>query len=160
LHTRVPDTRFLWVGDGKLAEQWQNTIAREQLEGIISWSGWQADVLPYLLAGDLLLHVAEFEGLPFVVIEAMAAGLTCAVARDFSSEMPFFNEDNVLFIDDVADLAEKLRNPLALARVTEGGRRLVENKLSVSNMVESYEQLYVEATSRAPRSISSSSAEP
>jgi hypothetical protein len=43
------------------------------------------------------------------------------------------------------DLAEKLRNPLALARVAEGGRRLVEDTLSVSKMAESYEQLYVDA---------------
>jgi len=102
-------------------------------------------VLPYLLAGDLLLHVAEFEGLPLAVIEAMAAGLTCAVTKDLSSEVPFFNQDNVLFVDDMEDLAEKLRNPLALARVAEGGRRLVEDTLSVSKMAESYEQLYLDA---------------
>src|SRR5262249_54592041 len=85
LHAQVPSTKFLWVGDGNLAEQWQNAIAREQLDGIVSYAGWQADVRPYLLAGDLLLHVAEFEGLPFAVIEAMAAGLTCAITRNLSS---------------------------------------------------------------------------
>ena len=64
-----------------LAEEWQRAIAREKLEDVIYCAGWQADVLPYLLAGDLLLHVAEFEGLPLAVIEAMAAGLTCAVTK-------------------------------------------------------------------------------
>jgi glycosyltransferase involved in cell wall biosynthesis len=151
LHTRVRNTRFLWVGDGKLAEQWQETIMREELEDTIASAGWQADVLPYLLAGDLLLHVAEFEGLPLAVIEAMAAGLSCAVTRKFASEIPFFNEDNVLFVDDLEDLAEKLRNPSALSRVAGGGRRLVENKLSVSKMAESYEQLYLDAAGKAGR---------
>jgi glycosyltransferase involved in cell wall biosynthesis len=158
LHTRVPGTRFLWIGDGKLAEQWQEAVAREKLEGVISWAGWQVDVLPYLLAGDLLLHVGEFEGLPFAVIEAMAAGLTCAVTDDLSSEIPLFNEDNVLFADDVDDLAEKLQNPLALTRLVDGGRRLVEDELSVSKMAKSYEQLYLDAT-RATRLSSLTSAE-
>ena len=82
LHERLPATKFLWVGDGELAEEWRRAVAREKLEGVIYCAGWQIDVLPYLLASDLLLHVAEFEGLPFAVIEAMAAGLTCAVTKD------------------------------------------------------------------------------
>jgi glycosyltransferase involved in cell wall biosynthesis len=145
LHARLPETRFLWVGDGKLAEQWQKTIMGERLEGVISWSGWQPDVLPYLLAGDLLLHVAEFEGLPFAVIEAMAAGLPCALTRDFAREISFFDESNALFVDDAGELAKKLQDPPTLARVKEGACRLVENELSMSNMVESYEQLYLDA---------------
>ena len=82
LRQRIPNTRFVWVGDGDLAPVWQKTILREGLEGTVSSVGWQADVLPYLAAGDLLLHVAEFEGLPFVILEAMAAGLACALPRD------------------------------------------------------------------------------
>jgi len=148
LHKRIPNTRFVWVGDGKLTKQWEKTIKRENLDGVISCAGWQVDVLPYLLAGDLLLHVAEYEGLPFVVIEAMAAGLACAVTRDLSYEIPLFNEDNVLFADDIEDLAEKMRNPPALARVAEGGRRLIEDKLSVTKMAESYEQLYLDVIAR------------
>jgi glycosyltransferase involved in cell wall biosynthesis len=149
LHARVPSTKFLWVGDGKLAEQWQNASAREQLDGIVSYAGWQADVMPYLLAGDLLLHVAEFEGLPFAVIEAMAAGLTCAITRNLSSEIAFFSEDNVLFADDIGELTEKLRNPAALARVAEGSRRLIDDKLSVNKMAGSYEQLYLDVTNKS-----------
>jgi glycosyltransferase involved in cell wall biosynthesis len=145
LHMRIPSTKFLWVGDGKLAEQWQNMIVNEQLDGIVSCAGWQADVLPYLLAGDLLLHTAEFEGLPFVVIEAMAADLACAVTRDLASEVPFFNECNTLFIDNIDELAEKLRNRHFLVQVAEGGRHLIEHKFSVNKMVDAYEQLYVEA---------------
>jgi glycosyltransferase involved in cell wall biosynthesis len=145
LHERLPATKFLWVGDGPLADDWRRAIAREKLKDVIYCVGWQVDVLPYLLASDLLLHVAEFEGLPLAVIEAMAAGLTCAVTKNLSSEVPLFNKDNVLFADDIEDLAEQLRNPLALAPIAQGGRRLVEGALSVSKMAESYEQLYLDA---------------
>jgi glycosyltransferase involved in cell wall biosynthesis len=145
LHEWIPATKFLWVGDGELAQEWQRAILREKLEDVFYCVGWQTDVLPYLLAGDALLHVAEFEGLPLAVIEAMAASLTCAVTKDLSSEVPFFNEKNVLFADDTKGLAKKLRNPLALSRIAEGGRRLVEDTFSVSKMAESYEQLYLHA---------------
>jgi glycosyltransferase involved in cell wall biosynthesis len=160
LHERLPATKFLWVGDGELAEEWRREITRKNLENVIYYAGWQIDVLPYLLASDLLLHVAEFEGLPLAVIEAMAAGLTCAVTKDLSSEVPFFNKDNVLFADDIERLAEKMRNPLALARIAEGGRRLVEDTLSVSKMAESYEQLYLDAKRGFPISCSDESADP
>jgi glycosyltransferase involved in cell wall biosynthesis len=143
LHTDIPSIRFRWVGDGELADRWQATVSSKRLEGIASCTGWQADVLPFLLAGDLLLHVAEFEGLPFVVIEAMAAQLPCAVTRDLASEIPLFSEANVLFADDVQNLVEKLKDPPSLRRVTEGAGRLVENEFSAKKMAESYEQLYL-----------------
>src|SRR5262249_15154619 len=152
LHKRVPNARFLWIGDGNLVPQWKNAITRALLEGIISTTGWQANVLPYLLAGDLLLHAAEFEGLPLAVIEAMAAGLACAVTRDLASEMPFFNEDNVLFIDDIEHLAEQLRNPLLLANIVRGGRRLIEDKLDLNKMAESYERLYFDEARKSRHS--------
>jgi glycosyltransferase involved in cell wall biosynthesis len=142
LHACVPNSHFLWVGGGKLGDQWQEAIIRHQLEGFVSLIGWQADVLPYFAAGDLLLHVAQFEGLPFVVLEAMAAGLACAVTRELSAEIPLFNEKNVLFVDDISDLARKLENRPALVQIADAGRDLVEGELSLDEMVKSYEQLY------------------
>ena len=79
--------------------------------------GWQTDVLPYFAAGDLLLHVAEFEGLPFAVIEAMAAGLACAVTRELASEIPLFDNKTCLFVDDIDDLAAKAAKSKDLARM-------------------------------------------
>jgi glycosyltransferase involved in cell wall biosynthesis len=147
LHKRLPATKFVWVGDGLLAEEWRQAISRERLEHVICCAGWQTDVLPYLRASDVLLHLAGFEGLPLAVIEAMAAGLGCAITKDLTVEVPFFTTKNVLIADDVQSLAETLRNPAALACVAEAGRRLVEDALSVEKMAESYEQLYLEATS-------------
>jgi glycosyltransferase involved in cell wall biosynthesis len=145
LHRRLPTARFIWVGDGDLAEEWRRAILEERLDHVIHCVGWQADVLPYLVAADLMLHVAQFEGLPFAVIEAMAAQVPCAISKELASEIPFFNSSNTLFIDDVDDLAQSLRNPHALAEVAAGGHDLIESLLSVRKMAESYEQLYLDA---------------
>lgn len=148
IHEHFPAAKFLWVGDGKLSAQWDEWVAQENLGGVISRVCWQPDILPFLFAGDLLLHVAEYEGLPFAIAEAMAAGLPCAVTHNFAAEVPIFNQENVLFLDDAQALASRLRDSEALSKIAAGGRRLVEKKLSVSAMVDAYERLYLEAIRR------------
>ena len=145
LHQRVRSARFLWIGDGKLIEEWHKTVAREQIGDVVSCAGWQRDVLPYLAAGDLLLHVAAFEGFPFAVIEAMAAQLACCVMRELSREISILNDDNVLFADDIESLAANISNRNILANIAVSGRRLAEKKLSSDTMAKSYEKLYLDA---------------
>ena len=144
LHRRLPAARFLWVGDGKLAGEWDEWIARERMESVISRAEWQTDTLPFLLAGDLRLHVAAYEGVPFAIIEAMAAGLPCVVTRDFASEVPIFDDRSVLFLDDTAELADRIRNQTKLSSIAKGGRQLVERAFSLGAMAAAYEQLYRE----------------
>jgi glycosyltransferase involved in cell wall biosynthesis len=144
LNRRLPFAKFLWVGDGEFSFQWDQWVAREKLGDVISRVSWQSDVLPFLSAGDLLLHVAEFEGLPLAIIEAMAAGLPCAVTRDFVREVPLFNESNVLFFDDVVMFTKNLEDRATLTRVASNGRKLAENKLSLQSMTTAYERLYAE----------------
>jgi glycosyltransferase involved in cell wall biosynthesis len=145
LYGHFPAAKFLWVGDGTMSAQWDRWVAKENLGGVISRVGWQADVLPFLFAGDLLLHVAEYEGLPLAIAEAMSAGLPCAVTRNFAGEIPLFNEHNVLFFDDPHSFADRLRDPVALARIAVGGRQLVEKKLSIRAMADAYERLYADS---------------
>jgi glycosyltransferase involved in cell wall biosynthesis len=148
LHEHFPNAKFLWVGDGKLGAEWDRWVAKEKLGGVISRVSWQADVTPFLLSGDLFLHVAQFEGLPFALVEAMSAGLPCAVTRDFAAEISLFTGENVLFLDDVESVARQLKDSVALSKVAAAGRQLVENSLSVAAMVNSYERLYAEAMRR------------
>jgi glycosyltransferase involved in cell wall biosynthesis len=149
LHERVPQTRFLWVGDGNLASQWREAIARDQMGDFVSCAGWQPDVLPFFLAGDVLLHVAEFEALPFVLIEAMAARLACVVTRDLASELSFLDEENVMYVDDLPELARKLADQETVAGVARAGWELVKDTLSAARMAESYEQLYRKVIEKA-----------
>ncbi len=144
LHRHLGAAKFVWVGDGDLASRWRDWIRRRGLESVISCVGWQSDTLPFLSAGDLLLHVAEYEGLPLAILEAMAAGLPCAITRDLAAEVPMFDEETVLFVDDPLALAESMRGPSFPRRIADGARRLVETRLSLRTMVESYEELYRE----------------
>jgi glycosyltransferase involved in cell wall biosynthesis len=153
LQKQFPQTKFLWVGDGDLAAEWNEAIERNQMSHYVSCAGWQSDVLPFFLAGDVLLHVAEFEALPFVLIEAMAAGLPCVVTRELASELSFLSEDNVLFVDDQQELAQKLTNKEIVAEVALAGWELVKERLSIGRMATEYEDLYrrtIEERNSAP----------
>lgn len=142
LNGQLPMTKFLWVGDGKFSQQWDEWVARAKLGDVISRTGWQFGVLPFLAAADLLLHVAKYEGLPLAIIEAMAARVPCAVTSDLAREFPLFDAKNVLFVDNGLPFVEKLRDRVALATIASNARQLVEDRLSLEAMTASYEQLY------------------
>lgn len=142
IHDLNRNTRFLWVGDGQLRDAWQNEIRRSALEKVVLCTGWKSDVTPFLLAADLMLHVAKFEGLPLALIEAMSAGLPCAVTPEFALEAELFNSENVLFIDDAKKLSEMIQDKVALNRIASAGQRLVREILSIEAMASSYLRLY------------------
>jgi glycosyltransferase involved in cell wall biosynthesis len=144
LHRRSPAARFLWVGDGELADRWKSAVAHAGLDLVVGLTGWCSDVTPYLIAGDLLLHVAQFEGFPLAVIEAMAVGLPCAVSEDLAREIPLLHDGAVLPADDVAALAHAIADGGGLAAAAANGQRLYRSTLSASKMAEAYESLYAD----------------
>jgi glycosyltransferase involved in cell wall biosynthesis len=138
----------VWIGDGNFASKWDEQVNREGLGTVISRVGWQSEVGPFLLAGDLLLHVARYEGLPLAVAEAMAAKLPCAVTRDLAREIPLLNENNVLFVDDLPKLLKELEDPATREAIAAQGRGLAEKEFSLGKMVESYERVYIDAAKK------------
>jgi glycosyltransferase involved in cell wall biosynthesis len=145
LHRRSPHTKFLWIGDGELRTEWTKCIARKGLEKVVSCIGWQDDVATFLLAGDLLLHLAEYEGFPLAIIEAMASSLPCAVSRGFASEIALLSESAVTFVDDFEDLARQIDQPRVLKEKSNLARQIFERHLSTEAMVEGYMMAYAEA---------------
>jgi glycosyltransferase involved in cell wall biosynthesis len=80
LHTAVvvakelPETRFLVVGDGPLREDLQAMAAALGLGTRLCFAGEQ-DAVPQILGrASLLLVTSDYEGLPNVTLEALAAG--------------------------------------------------------------------------------------
>lgn len=142
VHARHPQARFVWVGDGELAAKWRAEVARSGLSDVVRCAGWKADVKPYLAAADLLLHTAEYEGLPFALIEAMSMAVPCAISRSLASELPFLDESNAIFYDDLGRLECLISRPRALKEVGEAALTLANDRFSDHAMAASYEKLY------------------
>jgi len=142
LLVHIPNARFLWVGDGWLSNDWDHYVAEHDLAQAVSRVPWQTHVLPFLAAADLFLHVADYEGLPLALLEAMSAGLPCAVADNLLEEMPFLNAENSIPVGRGSEWIDAIRDRAALSRIGRASRELLLREFSFAKMAARYEELY------------------
>lgn len=99
--------RLLLVGEGEYRQEFESRVNKEGLQNAVILTGNVADVSQYLQALDCFLLPSFFEGLPFVLIEAQAAGLPCVVSDKVSREVAITDEVSFLPIDRGEEVWEK-----------------------------------------------------
>ena len=139
---RIPSAKFIWVGDGWLNDDWDRRVSERHLSHAVSRVPWQKEVLPFLAAADLFLHVANYEGLPLALLEAMSAGLPCAIVDNLLQEMPFLNPANSIAAGPSPDWIHVLANREELPRIGQAARELLISEFSFAKMASNYEALY------------------
>ena len=72
--------KMICVGDGENRPKIEKLAKEYRLEKQIIFTGQRSNVADYLQAIDLFLLPSRYEGLPYVLIEAQAMGLSCIVA--------------------------------------------------------------------------------
>lgn len=148
IQAKLPKTKFVWVGDGKLAPEWDREVERRNMRDFTCRLDWQSDVRDCLFAADAFLHTAEFEGLPLAILEALSAALPCAVTPNLMAEMPFLNPTNSIAIGEDDSWSDTLANREKLAELGLEARRLAEEQFSFDLMAQRYEELYREAMAK------------
>ena len=78
---RLSGVELLLAGDGLLMDRVARRIAADELGGRVRMLGVRTDVGDLMAAADLLVLPSDFEGLPLVMLEAMAAGLPAVATR-------------------------------------------------------------------------------
>ena len=142
----LPNARFLWIGDGDLAPEFDARVTAKALGDKVRQLPWQADAPAFLAAADVFLHTAEFEGLSFAILEALAAGLPCAITPNLLAEMPFLNSANSIAIDEDDAWLASVQNPA----IGKAARELAERQFSFASMAANYEAIYREAIASKP----------
>ena len=74
------------AGDGELKQLLKNRALLIGVNEKVMWLGNRNDISELLFAADVFLLPSLFEGLPFSVIEAQAAGLPCLISDTVSEE--------------------------------------------------------------------------
>ena len=111
---RVPDAHFIMIGEGPLLKDLQAQASELAVDHRFHWMGFRRDG-QHLLAGfDVLAMPSELEGLPLVLLEAMAAGVP--VVAHAVDGIPEALNDGVegwlVRPHDVAALADRLARVL------------------------------------------------
>lgn len=140
--------RFLVVGDGPCRSDLMRCASENGLDGKISFLGERDDIPQLLATADVFWLTSKWEGLPNVLLEAMACGKP-VIARDVGACRELINNSETGFLVSGRD-AKKfahytlglLTNPAYARRMGLAGRRLVKEKFSVARMSEATETLY------------------
>lgn len=138
-----------FLGDGPMRAALEADAARRGLAGQVRFLGRRDDVERWLAACEGLVLASRWEGMPNVVLEAMAAGRPVVATRvEGTGSLVRPGETGWLVPpEDPAALADAIRELLADAdrrrRFGAAAKNLAAD-FSFGRMVESYERLYRE----------------
>ena len=154
LAPRFPAAHFLLAGDGTLRRRLERLRREAGLDGRLHLPGWRRDVPAIYDAATVVTLTSRFEGLPRVLVEALAAGVpVVAMAVDGVSEVVRDGENGFLLApDDVAGVAERVAEILAddglRSRLSAGAAAGLE-EFGREAMVRHQEELYRELACQA-----------
>ena len=111
----APHARLVWVGDGPLWTEIRDEVERRGLGDRVRLVGRRGDVPRLMAAADLFVLPSRFEGLPLVVLEALAAGLPVVATRVVGSEEAVRDGETGRLVppEDAASLADAVAGALA-----------------------------------------------
>ena len=158
LRRRFPDAQFLIVGEGERRAELERLVVARGLSASVRFTGYRQDVPRLLAAMDVFVLSSLYEGMPFSILEAMAAARPVVATRvDGVPEVVAEGETGVLVPprepEQLADaIGFLLVHPDRAREMGRRGRERVRAHFSWERMVETIERLYRELLARASRS--------
>jgi glycosyltransferase involved in cell wall biosynthesis len=145
-----PRLRVLFVGDGALRADLEMRARELNLEGSVTFAGYQSNPMPWLSIADFTVLPSLYEGLPLVVIESLAAGKpVIATAVDGSPEVVVHEKTGLLVPPgDPQSLAAGVLTLLTdeglRHRLGDAGKTFVLENFAQEQQVRRTEDLYFE----------------
>lgn len=145
--TKHNDVHLLLVGDGPERDRLARIVIDKGLTSRVHFAGWRPDVPRILKSAYCLALSSRWEGMPNVVLEAMAAGLPVVATRvEGVDDLVAVGTGRVVLPASPTELSIALdcllRDPASARRMGEAGRERAKAHFSWEKMAESYDALY------------------
>jgi glycosyltransferase involved in cell wall biosynthesis len=148
------DAVFLVVGDGPLRGSLQEEAGRLAISDRVIFAGYRTDVKELLSIMDVFVLPSLREGLPMVLLEALAAGKPVVATRVGAVPKVVVHGETGMLLDpgDVEALRRSILylmdNPLDARKMADAGARKVAEEYSSERMSRAYLRIYNELTER------------
>ncbi|MCG8341548.1 MAG: glycosyltransferase [Chlorobiales bacterium] len=157
LHKKRNDLVFCVSGEGKLASELKTQAANAGLKDSFVFEGFTPDIYPYLKGCDLFVLASLFEGMPNVVMEAMAIGRP-VIAADVNGARELMEDGKTGLIVPPADpivlasaIDSLIDNSEKLQVFGKAGKKRVARHFTMQQMTDNLEtflRLKLETTRR------------
>lgn len=147
-----PDDQLLILGEGPQRKRLERLAAKLGIEDRVAMPGHVASVRDVLRSADLFVSSSNFEGLPGVVLEALAAGLPI-VATDCSACMDYLlgygKLGRLVPIRDVAALAQAMRDAPGSEEVPVAAMQQAAAQFTIERSAELYVDVFAATLERS-----------
>ena len=150
IHHRHMHVQAVLIGDGPMRPTIENSVKEKKLSTYVQLTGVVPNVEDYIQAADIVALFSDYEGMPNVVIEAMAVGKP-VVATDAGNVRELLESGAGLVlgkkdVDQAVDLIESLvLNPSRREEMGRLGQAIVNRQYSLmiilDRLVENYNNL-------------------
>jgi glycosyltransferase involved in cell wall biosynthesis len=147
--SKCSDCDLLLVGEGPQRASLETAAREAGIAERVHFAGWRADVPDILAASDLLVLPSAWEGMPNVVLEAMAShrpvvvteveGVRELLGPDAKGQTVRYGDSQVL----ADSIVRFLQDPALAASTGQENRRRVGENFGISRIVRAYEELWI-----------------
>ena len=146
---KLPQHDLIVAGRGEAQSNLQRLAEQLGLSARVHFAGWRPDVPAILASSDLLLLTSRWEGLPRVVLEAMASRKpVVAIEAEGVSEALGSEAGQVVAPNNASGFERAVVrivcDPDLAERIGAANRQRVEQQFDVRHTVTAYESLYEE----------------
>ena len=148
INRKYRQTRLILIGDGPARQEIENLIKELQLETKVVLAGFRHDVPKLLKIMDLFVSASLKEGMPYTLIEALAAGVP-VVATDVIGNRDVVGDGKEGFLvcpKDENSLAEGMEKAITQRELCReyvlAGQKKVERDLTVESSVKHLFEVY------------------
>ena len=142
-HTQNRDSKLMLVGKGKLEERVKEKARKLCIEDDVLFLGIRNDIPELLCAMDCFVMPSLYEGLPFVLVEAQAAGLPCVISDTINKDSKLTPYLTFRSLSDGLNLwVDGIRNLIGKNVREEGSEYVKRQGFDIQSTVQYLEEVY------------------